>query len=110
MDNEEILKIGEVEYHFKLSSKEVVRLEKLYGKNIFAIFEDLSFGSITEILAASLVEPKNIDKYDLMDTLLTQFSIIELGRDFLQKIAVKSGLLKKTDITEEEENTDSKNA
>ena len=46
MDNEEILVIDGEEFHFKLPSREVVRLEKLYKKNIFEIFESFVGSSV----------------------------------------------------------------
>lgn len=103
MDNEEILLIDGEEFRFKLSSREVIRLEKLYGKNIFEIFESLSFGTISEILEAALVFPEKMDKFDMMDKLLTKYTIIELGQDVLQRIAVKSGLLRAKDLSQEGE-------
>jgi len=109
MDNEEILVIGEEEFHFKLPSKEIVRLEKLYGKNIFEIFESLSFGTIADILEAALVKPEGVDKFDMMDKLLTKYTIIELGQDILQKIAVKSGLLKVKDLENNDGEAEAKN-
>lgn len=98
MDNEEILVVDGQEFRFKLPSREVVRLEKLYGKNIFEIFESLSFATIADILEAALVSPKGMDKFDMMDKLLTKYTIIEIGQDVLQKIAVKSGLLRAKDL------------
>lgn len=103
MDNEEILVVDGQEFHFKLPSKEVVRLEKLYGKNIFEIFESLSFSVISDLLEAALVEPKNMDKFEMMDKLLTKYTIIEIGQDVLQKIAVKSGLLRAKDLEDKGE-------
>ena len=103
MDNEEILVVDGQEFRFKLPSREVVRLEELYGKNIFEIFESLSFGTISEIFEAALVSPKDMDKFDMMDKLLTKYTIIELGQDILQKIAVKSGLLRAKDLEESKE-------
>lgn len=98
MDNEEIITIDGVEYHFKLKSQKIVELEKVFGKNIFSIFEDMSFGTVLKVLEASLVSPSGIDGYELMDRLLTKYSILELAQDVLKNIAVKSGLLKKSDI------------
>ena len=98
MDNEEIIVIDGVEYHFKLKSQKIVELEKVYGKNIFSIFEDMSFGTVLKVLEASLVSPAGIDGYALMDKLLTKYTIIELAQDVLKSIAVKSGLLKKSDV------------
>jgi len=101
MDNEEIIVIDGVEYHFKLKSQKIVELEKLYGKNIFSIFEEMSFGTVLKVLEASLVSPAGMDGYELMDKLLTKYTIIELAQEVLKNIAVKSGLLKKSDVEDD---------
>lgn len=101
MDNEEIIIIDGVEYHFKLKSQRIAELEKIYGKNIFLIFEDLSFGSICKILESSLIKPEGMSGYDLMDKLLTKYSLLEISNDILKNIAVKSGLLKKVDVEDD---------
>lgn len=106
MDNEEILLVNGVEYHFKLKSQKIVELEKVYGKNIFSILEDMSFGMVAKVLKASLISPIDIDEFELMDKLLEKYTIIELAQDVLKNIAVKSGLLKKSDV---EEDNNSKN-
>ncbi len=98
MDNEVIIKIGDVEYHFKLKSQKIVELEKAYGKNIFELVRDLSFASITDFIGASLISPV-MSKYDLMDNLLTQYSLEEISNDVMYQIAVKSGLIKEQDLT-----------
>ena len=102
MDNEVILKIGEVEYHFKLKSQKIVELEKIYGKNIFSIFEDMSFGTVLKLLEASLISPEGLSGYELMDKLLEKYSIIELAQNVLKDIALKSGLLKKSELAQDE--------
>ena len=51
-----------------------------------------------------------MDKYDMMDKLLTKYTIIELGQDVLQKIAVKSGLLRAKDLDQNEGEAEVKNA
>lgn len=106
MDNEEIITIDGVDYHFKLKSQKIVELEKLYGKNIFSIFEDMSFGMVMKVLEASLISPTGIDSYELMDKLLTKYSLIELAGTVLQNIAVKSGLLKKSDMAKIDSKSD----
>ena len=52
MDNELLVVINEKELRFKLKSQVIVLLEKLYGKNIFEIFQDLSFTSMQSKLAS----------------------------------------------------------
>ena len=54
MDNELLVVINEKELRFKLKSQVIVLLEKLYGKNIFEIFQDLSFTSMQRIFWESL--------------------------------------------------------
>jgi len=101
MDNELIIVIGEKELHFKLKSQVIVVLEKLYGKNIFEIFQDLSFTSMQRIFWESLVNKDVVgNANDLMDELLTKYTLIELGNDLLQQLAVKSGILKPQDMDE----------
>lgn len=100
MDNEEIVKVGEVELHFKLKSQIIVELEKLFGKNIFEIFEDLSFTNIRTILSKCLISPENMDADKLMDTLLQKYTLIEMASTLLKDIAVKSGLLRKENTEE----------
>lgn len=98
MDNEVIIKIGDKELHFKLKSQIIVTLERVFGKNIFEIFQGLSFTSMQRIFWECLVD-KSIftDSNELMDTLLEKYSLIELSNDLLQQIAVKSGILKQSD-------------
>lgn len=105
MDNEEIVKIGEVELHFKLKSQSIVELETLFGKNIFEIFEDLSFTNIRTILSKCLISPEKMDENELMDTLLQKYTLIEMASTLLKDIAVKSGLMRKQDADESEEDT-----
>ena len=103
MDNELLVVINEKELRFKLKSQVIVLLEKLYGKNIFEIFQDLSFTSMQRIFWESLSNKDVVqDANNLMDTLLTKYTLIELGNDLLQKLAVKSGILKAKDMDEAE--------
>ena len=103
MDNELLVVINEKELRFKLKSQVIVLLEKLYGKNIFEIFQDLSFTSMQRIFWESLSNKDVVqDANNLMDTLLTKYTLIELGNDLLQQLAVKSGILKAKDMDEAE--------
>lgn len=103
MDNELLVVINEKELRFKLKSQVIVLLEKLYGKNIFEIFQDLSFTSMQRIFWESLSNKDAVqDANNLMDTLLTKYTLIELGNDLLQQLAVKSGILKAKDMDEAE--------
>ena len=103
MDNELLVVINEKELRFKLKSQVIVLLEKLYGKNTFEIFQDLSFTSMQRIFWESLSNKDVVqDANNLMDTLLTKYTLIELGNDLLQQLAVKSGILKAKDMDEAE--------
>ena len=103
MDNELLVVINEKELRFKLKSQVIVLLEKLYGKNIFEIFQYLSFTSMQRIFWESLSNKDVVqDANNLMDTLLTKYTLIELGNDLLQQLAVKSGILKAKDMDEAE--------
>lgn len=104
MDNEVIITIDKMELHFKLKSQVIVTLEKVFGKNIFEIFQSLSFTSLQRVLWESLVDKTQFANADeLMDLLLTKYDMLSLGNDILQEIAVKSGIIKKSDIDEEKE-------
>lgn len=99
MDNEVIIIIDDKELHFKLKSQIIVTLEKVFGKNIFEIFQGLSFTSMERIIWESLVDKTGFkDANELMDLLLTKYSLIDLSNDILQEIAVKSGIVKKSDL------------
>ena len=98
MDNEYVLVIDDVEYHFRLKSQKIVNLEKIYGKNIFEIVQEMSFNSMTDFIGASLVSPTNINKYDLMDILMEKYSLREISDNIMTQIAVKSGLIKQADL------------
>ena len=101
MDNEVIIIIGDKELHFKLKSQKIVTLEKIFNKNIFEIFQTLSFTSLERVLWECLVDKTQfVNADELMDLLLTKYDMIELSNTILQDIAVKSGILKKSDIEE----------
>ena len=102
MDNEVIIKIGDKELHFKLKSQVIVTLEKVFGKNIFEIFQGLSFTSMERVFWESLVDKTMFENADeMMDLLLSEHTLMDLSGGLLQDIAVKSGIIKKTDIDEE---------
>ena len=102
MDNELIVKIGDKELRFKLKSQTIVLLEKVFGKNIFEIFQTLSFTSIQRVFWECLINKDIvIDANDMMDLLLQKYGLVELGNDVLQELAVKSGIIKASDVEEE---------
>lgn len=110
MDNEIIVKIGDKELRFKLKSQTIVLLEKVFGKNIFEIFQTLSFTTIQRVFWESLTNKTIVeDANDMMDILLQKYGLIELGNDLLQELAVKSGIIKASDVTEEESLEEIKN-
>lgn len=99
MDNELIIKVGDKELRFKLKSQTIVLLEKLYGKNIFEIFQELSFTTVQRIFWEALQNKDAVENIDeMMDLVLTQKSLIELANEELQELAVKSGILKAKDL------------
>lgn len=101
MDNELIIKVGDIDLSFKLKSQAIVYLEKLYGKNIFEIFQSLSFTTVQRIFWEALTDKTKVENIDdMMDKLLTSKSLIELANTELQELAVKSGILKQADIEE----------
>lgn len=100
MDNEYVIVMNGVEYHFRLKSQRIVNLEKQYGKNIFEIVQEMSFNSMADFIGASLISPTNINKLDLMDILLENYSLQEISETVMTGIAVKSGLLKQADVDE----------
>lgn len=106
MDNELVIVIGDITLRFKLKSQVIVLLEKVYGKNIFEIFQDLSFTSMQRIFWESLMNKEVVtDMNGLMDKLLEKYTLIEMGNDLLQELAVKSGILRnkeKEDLSAEE--------
>ena len=104
MDNEVIIVIGDKELHFKLKSQKIVSLEKIFGKNIFEIFQTLSFTSLERVLWECLTDKTMFENADeLMDLLLTKYDMLELGNNVLQDIAIKSGILKKSDFNEDKQ-------
>lgn len=110
MDNEIIVKIGDKELRFKLKSQTIVLLEKVFGKNIFEIFQVMSFTTIQRVFWESIVNKDVVkDEYEMMDLLLQKYDLIELGNDLLQELAVKSGIIKASDVQEEESLEEIKN-
>lgn len=104
MDNEVIVKIGDKELHFKLKSQVIVTLEKVFAKNIFEIFQTLSFTSIQRVFWECLTNKTMFeDANAMMDVLLQQYDLIELGNDVLQQIAVKSGIIKPAELDNDNE-------
>jgi len=99
MDNELVMVIGDKTLRFKLKSQAIVTLEKTYGKNIFEIFQDLSYTSIQNIFWESLLNKELFaDRYEMMDAITDKYTLLELGNTQLQELAVKSGILRAKDI------------
>ena len=82
MDNELIINIGDKVLKFKLKSQAIVTLEKTYGKNIFEIFQDLSFTSIQNIFWESLLY---IIKHHNLATVKSCFSGLKFGLSYIRK-------------------------
>lgn len=110
MNNEIIVQIGDKELRFKLESQTIVLLEKVFGKNIFEIFQTLSFTSIQRVFWESLRNKELVkDANEMMDILLQKYGLIDIGEDLLQQLAVTSGIIKASDIAEEESLEEIKN-
>lgn len=103
MDNELVILCGDKELRFKLRSAAIVLLEKVYGRNIFEIFQDLSFASIQRIFWEALIDKSGYTMDTMMDELMEYKSLIELGNEELQQLAVKSGILKASDLENNKE-------
>lgn len=105
MDNELVIKIGDKVVRLKLKSQAIIMLEKIYGKNIFEIFRDLSVTTMADIFYTSLMNKDELPdikkREDLLDLLLEQYTLLELSEDILNELAVKSGILKQSDIEED---------
>ena len=81
-------------------------MEKVYGKNIFEIFQDLSFTSMQRIFWEALINKEDVaDMNDMMDQLLSVKSLLEMGETELQELAVKSGILKAEEISNADKDT-----
>lgn len=110
MDNELIIIVGDKELRFKLKSQTIVLLERVFGKNIFEIFQTLSFTNIQRIFWECLINKDIVSNADeMMDIVLQKHGLIELGDTVLQELAVKSGIIKKSDLEEEESLEEIKN-
>ena len=103
MDNEILVIVGDRTYRFKLKSQSIVKLEKMFGKNIFEIFAQMSFCNIRTILWECLLnkEELQIDEDIMMDDIMSKYPLSELPDTLLTEIAVISGVLKKADSQEE---------
>ncbi|MBR2492000.1 MAG: hypothetical protein IKB64_00850, partial [Paludibacteraceae bacterium] len=72
MDNIVIIKIGGVEYEFKLKSSSILYLEKKLGKNIFEAFQNPDFTIMCNIFyacASTECKLKYKDEGELFDAL-----------------------------------------
>lgn len=98
MDNVVIIKIGGIEYEFKLKSSSILYLEKKLGKNIFEAFQNPDFTVMCNIFFACAnneCKVKYNNEGDLFDALLTEYDIQDLTEIYLAEIVEKSGLVKK---------------
>lgn len=101
MDNVVIIKIGGVEYEFKLKSSSILYLEKKLGKNIFEAFQNPDFTVMVNLFyacASKACKDKYPDEGELFDAMLEEYGMQTLAEKYLQDIVQKSGLVQKTDI------------
>lgn len=106
MDNIVIIKIGGIEYEFKLKSSSILYLEKKLGKNIFEAFQNPDFTIMCNIFyacASTECKLKYKDEGELFDALLAEYGMSELAEKYLAEIVQKSGLVQKTAVTPSEE-------
>lgn len=101
MDSEVIIKIGGVEYKFKLKSSSILYLEKKLGKNIFEAFQNPDFTIMVNLFyacASAECKQKYPDEGELFDALLDEYGMQVLAEKYLQEIVQKSGLVQKSEI------------
>lgn len=111
MDNIVIIKIGGVEYEFKLKSSSILYLEKKLGKNIFEAFDNPDFTVMCNIFYACANDAcklKYKNEADLFDALLAEYGIRELTEQYLADIVQKSGLVQKAKAETPSEETSEK--
>lgn len=96
MDNELIKEIKGVTYHFKFKSKKLVDLEKLTGKSIIELLQDVSMQNIARLLKYACLE--QIDEYELLDNLLEEMTYEEIISKVILETCAVSGLISKTDL------------
>lgn len=101
MDNVVIIKIGGVEYEFKLKSSNILYLENKLNRNIFEAFEKPDFTVMVNIFyacASNECKLKYGNEADLFDALLAEYGMQDLAEKYLNEIVQKSGLVQKQEI------------
>lgn len=101
MDNVVIIKIGGVEYEFKLKSSNILYLEQKLNRNIFEAFEKPDFTVMVNIFyacASNECKLKYGNEADLFDALLAEYGMQDLAEKYLNEIVQKSGLVQKQEI------------
>lgn len=96
MDNELIKEIKGVEYHFKFKSKKLVDLEKVTGKSILDLLQDMSMQNIARLLKYACLD--TVDEYDLLDNLLETMTYEKIVTEIILETCVVSGLISKQDL------------
>lgn len=98
MDSIVIIKIGGIEYEFKLKSSNILYLEKKLGKNIFEVFQNPDFTVMVNLFyacASKACKDKYPDEGELFDALLAEYGMQELAEKYLTDIIQKSGLVQR---------------
>lgn len=101
MDNNVIIKIGGIEYEFKLKSSSILYLEKKLGKNIFEAFQNPDFTVMVNLFyacASAACKLAYKDEGELFDALLEEYGIQELSEKYLSEIVQRSGLVQKSEV------------
>jgi len=101
MDNVVVIKIGGIDYEFKLKSSSILYLEKKLNRNIFEAFQNPDFTVMVNLFyacASNECKVKYGNEGDLFDALLEEYGMQELAEKYLSEIVQKSGLVQKQEI------------
>lgn len=98
MQNELIKEIKGKTYHFKFKSKKLVDLEKLTGKSIIDLLQDMSMSNIARLLKYGCVD--DVDEFQLLDDLLEEMTYEKIVTDVILETCVVSGIISKKQLNE----------
>lgn len=96
MQNELIKEIKGKTYHFKFKSKRLVDLEKLTGKSIIDLLQDMSMSNIARLLKYGCIE--DVDEYQLLDDILEEITYEDVVTKIILETCVVSGIISKTQL------------
>lgn len=96
MNNELIKTINGKEYHFKFKSKKLIDLEKLTGKSIIDLLQDMSMSNVARLLKYACLD--EVNEYDLLDDLLSEMTYEDVITKIIMETCVVSGIISKVDM------------